>query len=60
VGRGNADADALSRDRRRAEGEEDDVDEGGDVKNDDGRVRGPRRADTGDGRRGMAEIATGQ
>jgi hypothetical protein len=45
------DADALFRDRRRAEGGEGDVDDGGDDEHFDGRVRGSRRADTGDGRR---------
>ena len=46
-----ADVDALSRDRRRAEGGEGDVDDGGDGERVNGRIRGPRRADTGDGRR---------
>ena len=41
----------LSRDRRRAEGGEGDVDDDIDDDHVDGRVRGPRRADTGDGRR---------
>ena len=40
----------LSRDRRRAEGGEGDVDDGID-EHVDGRVRGPHRADTGNGRR---------
>jgi hypothetical protein len=42
-----ADTDVLSRDRRRAEGEEDDVDNGFDDKHINGPVRGPRRVDTG-------------
>jgi hypothetical protein len=46
-----ADVDALSRDRRRAEGGEGDVDDGGDGERVDGRIRGPRRAEAGDGRR---------
>ena len=41
----------LSRDRRRAEWGEGDVDDGVDDEHVDGRVRGPHRADTGDGRR---------
>ena len=40
----------LSRDRRRAEGGEGDVDDSVDDEHVDGRVRGPHRADTGDGR----------
>jgi len=44
-----ADTDVLSRDRRRAEGEEDDVDNGGDDKHIDGPVRGPCWVDTGVG-----------
>ena len=43
-----ADADMLSRDRRRAEGEEDNVDNGGDNKHVNRCVRGLRRADSGD------------
>jgi hypothetical protein len=41
----------LSRDRQRAEGGEGDVDDGIDDEHIDGRVRGPRLADTGNGRR---------
>ena len=44
------DTDALSCDRRRAEGGEGDVDDGGDDEHVDGPVCGPRRMDTGDGR----------
>ena len=40
----------LSRDRRRAEGGEGDVDNGVDDEYVDGRVRGPRLVDTGNGR----------
>ena len=40
----------LSRDRRRAEGGEGNVDDGVDGEHVNGRVRGPHRADTGDGR----------
>ena len=41
----------LCRDRRRAEGGEGDVDDGVDDEHVDGRVRGPRLADTGNGQR---------
>jgi len=41
----------LSHDRRRAEGGEGDVDDGVDHEHIGGRVRGPRLADTGNGRR---------
>jgi len=41
----------LSRDRRRAEGREGDVDDGVDEEHIDGRVRGPCLADTGNGQR---------
>ena len=41
----------LSRDRRRAEGGEGDVDDGVDDEHIDGRVRGQRLVDTGNGRR---------
>ncbi len=44
-----ANADALSRNRWQAEGEEDNVDDGSDNKHING-VWGPRWADTGDGR----------
>jgi hypothetical protein len=47
----NKDNDDLSRDRRRAEGGEGNVDDGIDDEHVDGRVRGPRLADTGNGRR---------
>jgi len=46
---GNKDDDDLSRDRRRAEGGEGDVDDGVDDEHIDGRVRGPRLADTRNG-----------
>jgi hypothetical protein len=41
----------LSRDRRRAEGGEGDVNDGFDDEHVDGRVRGPHLADTGNGQR---------
>ena len=46
----NKDADNLSRDRRRAEGGEGDVNNGVDDEHGDGCVQGPRLADTGNGR----------
>ena len=47
----NKDNDDLSRDQRRAEGGEGDVDDGIDDEHVDGRVRSPRLADTGNGQR---------
>ena len=47
----NKDNNDLSRDRRRAEGGEGDVDNGVDDEHVDGRFWGPRLADTGNGRR---------
>ena len=47
----NKDNDDLSRNRRRAEGGEGDVNDGIDDEHVDGHVRGPRLADTGNGRR---------
>ena len=44
-----ANMDVLSRDWRQAEGGEGNFDDGGDNKLVDGRVRGPRWEDTGDG-----------
>ena len=48
---GNKDDDDLSSNRRRAEGGEGNVDNSVDDEHVDGRVRGPRWADTVDGRR---------
>ena len=47
---GNKDEDDLSRDRRWAEGEEGDVNDGVDDEHINGHVRGPHLADTGNGR----------